>query len=167
MPQEPLELPIVHLQHGKQAAIELEIKLAGIKPPLPNQYIGRTIHNEPEYLLQTAEEIPAIIFAEEPDVVYQATEVDIPAQPVRDLELLCKQLAKHYPKLIACKSKIIRFELVIHQDGSLIDWRFGNDPYSICEPISLIFISNIQQWKPARLNGKTVTQATSIHIHIN
>ena len=164
--EEPFELPIVRLRHGKPADIELEIKLARAKPPLPNQYTRKSISSEPEYQLQKAEEIPAIVFAEEPSVVYQRAEVDIPAKPLRDLQLLCQQLAKNYPKLIACKSTTIRFELIIHRDGSLIDWQMGNDPYHVCESISLIFISNIQKWRPALINGKPVTQATSIHIHI-
>jgi len=164
--EESLAFPIVHLHHtqGRQADIELSFKLKKLAPPLPNQYVGQPIE---ETNLHEAEEIPAIVMAEHPSKIYLAHEVDQAAEPKQNLQQLCDQIAQQYPHLFSCKSKTMRFELVIHQDGSVIDWQIAHAPYSICEPISLIFISNIQEWSPALLQSKPVTQKVSIHIHFH
>lgn len=161
---EEILLPKVHLHLGaKKADYELIIKTE-LKPPKPNQYVGRPM-DESQTKTQQVEEIETLILAEEPDIIYSMADVDEPAQPKRDLTAICSEIEKNNTKLIACKSTVIRMELIIHHGGQLLDWKPLTPVSPICEEVLLTFISKVQYWTPALVDGKPVSQRLSLHIH--
>ena len=159
---ETMPMPKVHIVHEViRADYELlvETKLAPPKPSLSN----RTKKKRAK--LNTPDDIETYIMGEEPMDIHTSATVDQPAIPTNDLQEICDQITEKAQNLIPCKTSTIRIELLIHEDGSLIEWQVFPAPQPPCEAVLLSFISNVQKWKPAKLNNQHVAQKVFVHIH--
>lgn len=164
--EEDRRIPIVHL-HPYHAKADYELNIATqLKPPSPNV---PSKHGQKQEMinLQNSDEIETFILGEEPSYIYNSEEVDETAKPAQNLQAVCHQIARTHPQLIPCRNTTFQLDLIIHHDGSLIEWHVKDHPNPICEAVLLSFISTIQQWEPARYQGKTVTQLVSVHIHFH